>query len=85
MIDPTTSATSMFAFTGDPTEQTGWIGTHDDVRSLISLEPFSLAPGERKFFTVVWIFAEGENLSHGLGKLRAYHDVIESRRDVWDY
>lgn len=85
MTDPTTGVTSNYAFTGDPVNQSGWIDERHDNRHMISLKPFDLNPDERKFFTVVWIFSSGVNLSNGLTRLRAFHDIVQLRRDVWDY
>lgn len=85
MVDPTTRNESKFAFTGDPVTQTGWVDERTDIRSMQSLQPFDFVPGETKSFTVVWIFAKGENLEHGLTQLKAYHDIVMSRPDVWDY
>ena len=67
MIDPTTGASSRFAFPTNPFEQTtGWLDGRDedgvfvgvDIRQLLAAGPVGLGAGETLTFTVVWVTAE---------------------------
>lgn len=73
MIDPTTGLATRFAFTGDPLTGTGWIDAPPrDVRSLLSLQPVVLRPGETKRLTVAVAAARGANLGAALEALRRH-------------
>lgn len=85
MIDPTTGQATRFAFTGDPVAGTGWISERTDWRSLLSLRPIELAPGETRSMTVVWIVAQGVDLEDGLNRFRSRFDAIAAERGLWDY
>lgn len=85
MINPDTGESTKYAFTGDPIEGTGWIDERHDGRQLISLQPITLAPGEKVGFTTVWLHADEPNLADALASLKSQYDYIMSRREVWDY
>jgi hypothetical protein len=85
MIDPTTGQPTRFAYSGDPIAGTGWIGERIDVRSLLSLQPIYLAPGETRSVTVAWFFVHGSDLEDALGLLRMRFDAIMAERDLWDF
>lgn len=56
MFNPVTGKQTNFAFTGDPVTGTGWLEERHDGRSMISLQPITLSPGERASFTVVYFW-----------------------------
>jgi len=85
MIDPSTGSSTLFAFTGDPVSETGWIDDRHDSRSLQSIEPINLGPGEVRSMTVVWLIADGDNLESGINLLKSQFALVMSRRDLWDY
>ncbi|GMQ83155.1 MAG: hypothetical protein BMS9Abin05_2642 [Rhodothermia bacterium] len=84
MVDPSGTQTK-FAFTGDPIAMTGWIDERHDVRSLQSIQPVDLAPGDERSITVAWLMAKGPNLETGLELFKEQFDLIMSRRDAWDF
>ncbi len=84
MIDPSTLLETRFAYTGDPIGGTGWVDDPYDVRSLQSIAPFDLAPGETKSVTVAWLNVVGSDLADGLNRIRAQFDVVMGRRESWD-
>lgn len=51
LTNPEDGQPTPYAFTGDPVEETGWLGIESDVRSLLSSGPFELeAGGSLRFF-----------------------------------
>ena len=85
MVDPETNIPTKFAFTGDPLTGAGWIDERHDVRSLQSIKPIDLGPGEMRSMTVVWLIADGDNLESGINLLKSQFAQVMSRRDLWDY
>jgi hypothetical protein len=86
MINPVTGNITKFAFTGDPIAQTGWLDSIPiDVRSLLSSAPFTLAAGEKKIVTIVWVVEQGQNLSAALSNLKNKVDYIRNRDDLWKF
>jgi hypothetical protein len=86
MVDPTTGTPTKFAFTGDPISGSGWLDEdRRDIRSMQSIAPFDLAPGDVRSLTVVWLVATGQDLEDGLSLFREQFDYIMSRRDAWDF
>lgn len=93
MTDPTTGATTLFAFTGDPVTRSGWLdGFVDpqtgvrrgsDTRSLLSAGPFRLAPGESTALTVVYVTVEGVSFPSALGALGERVDAVRSQPALW--
>ncbi|NIV11610.1 MAG: hypothetical protein GWN62_10105, partial [Aliifodinibius sp.] len=80
MINPVTGNETKFAFTGDPITQTGWLDSIAiDVRSLLSSAPFTLAPGEKKIVSIVWIVESGQNLADALVNLKSKVDDIRNK------
>ena len=82
MIDPTSDAETLFAFSGDPLTGQGWIDSPPrDVRGMISSGPFSIGPDETKAVFAVWCLSRGENFASALGQLQA--DVVRARREAY--
>jgi len=80
IIDPTTNTETRYAFSGDPLAGTGWIEDEpQDVKSLLSLKPFSLAPGETKSLTIAWIVIEGQpDFESAIEALRSQAQTIRA-------
>ncbi len=85
MINQYNGNQTKFAFTGDPVSKTGWLDVAVDVRSLLSLGPFSISPNESKTVTVVWIVEFGNNLSEALKSLKAKVDDIRNEPGLWQF
>ncbi|NNF58714.1 MAG: hypothetical protein HKN04_10785 [Rhodothermaceae bacterium] len=93
MIDPTTNEPTAFAFTGNPATGTGWIdgrivnGNWDghDVRSLLSVNPFTLGPGERTHFTVGLFVLERPVISEALDALASMVTSTRATSALWDF
>jgi hypothetical protein len=85
IINPITNMPTKFAFTGDPVSETGWLDVQIDVRSMITMGPFSLSPSQTQTITIVWIVAEGFSLSDALNKLKTKTDDIRRERELWKY
>ncbi len=85
MIDPTTGEVTSFAYTGNPITETGWVDYRKDVRSVQSISPITLAPGE-KVITIVAIFAAvSPTYEQGFSDLTSLFDKVISQRSRWDY
>lgn len=74
-INPFTNQPDRFAFTGDPITNTGWTRlnagfTGGDVRSLLSLGPTTLAPGDTQEVNAAFVIAQGNDRLESLKKLR---------------
>lgn len=86
MINPVTGSITKFAFTGDPIKQTGWLDSIPiDVRSLLSTAPFTLAAGEEKIISIVWVVESGENLAAAIFNLKSKVDDIRSKDYLWKF
>ncbi len=83
MIDPTTGLETKYAFTGDPITGTGWLDSPKDNRSLLSLKPFRIMPGETKSITVAWIIVAEANLEAGLSKLKSLAASIQNSANMF--
>ncbi|MDA1029522.1 MAG: hypothetical protein O3B41_10795 [Bacteroidetes bacterium] len=85
MIDPSSGEATAFAYTGNPITNTGWVDTRKDVRSLQSISPITLAPGE-KIETIVAIFTvSSPTFEQGYEDLATLYDKVMSLRSKWDY
>ena len=85
MIDPKTGEPTAFAFTGNPVTGTGWVDTRNEVRSLLSLAPISLAPGETVEFIVPIFTTISPSFEQGYEDLATLYDKVMSLRSTWDY
>lgn len=85
MIDPTTGEPTAFAFTGNPVTGTGWVDTRNEVRSLLSLAPISLAPCETVEFIVPIFTTISPSFEQGYEDLATLYDKVMSLRSTWDY
>ncbi len=77
MVDPKTGRTTRFAFTGNPVDETGWLGIRSDVRSLLSTGDYTLSSGESLDITVVVVAKEASRLSESLSHLRRQFRTVE--------
>ena len=84
MIDPSTGEVTSFAYTGNPLTETGWVDTRKDVRSLLSISPITLAPGEKVITTVAIFTAVSPSFEQGYADLSTLFDRIMSQRNKWD-
>jgi len=84
MIDPSTGEVTSFAYTGNPLTETGWVDTRKDVRSLLSISPITLAPGEKVVTTVAIFTAVSPSFEQGYADLSTLFDRIMSQRNKWD-
>ena len=85
MVDPTTGATTAFAYTGDPLSGTGWLDTRKDVRSLQSIAPFDLMPGDTRVMTVAFFTTLSASFTEGMTELKGAFDALMRRRESWDH
>jgi hypothetical protein len=85
MISPATGETTAFAYTGNPVTGAGWVDSRKDVRSLQSISPISLAPGET-VVTIVAIFTTvSSSFEEGFEGISAAYDNVMRQRSTWDY
>jgi len=85
MIDPTSGQPSLFAFTGDPVTQTGWLDERTDVRSMISFQPITLAPGEKTSFVVAYFWTESASMEQAIADLKSKNGYVRLNSQIWDY
>lgn len=85
MIDPTTGEPTHFAFTGDPVSETGWIDRRNEVRSLLSIAPVSLAPGESMEIIIPIFTTISSSFEEGFEDMPKQFDRIMAQRSRWDY
>jgi len=85
MKNPITNQITKFAFTGDQVTGTGWLDTQVDVRNLLSIESFNVAPNETKYFTVAIFSKEGANTNAAITQLKYMLDIIRSQSYLWQY
>lgn len=83
MINPVTNTPTMFAFTGDPISETGWLDVVVDVRSLLNGPILSIAPGESATVTIVMAVSDGDNLDLALNNLKQKIAQIRSTSEWW--
>jgi len=84
MINPSTGEVTTFAYTGNPLTEVGWVDTRKDVRSLQSISPITLAPGETVVTTVAIFTAVSPTFEQGYSDLASLYDLILTRRNLWD-
>jgi hypothetical protein len=61
-VDPTTGLPTRFTYPGDPARLIGWLApVAVDYRMIVSLGPFSLAPGDSVTFTFALVAGQGAN------------------------
>ncbi|HEX2869413.1 MAG TPA: hypothetical protein VHO03_20385 [Ignavibacteriales bacterium] len=84
MIDPTTGQNTMYAFTGDPVSNTGWLDTPVDTRNMINTGPFALKAGETKTVVVLWVYTAETTLKGSLQKAKDQLEQIRSQRSLWE-
>ena len=86
-INPITNLPDRFAFSGDPVSNTGWTRTGsgyipDDKRSLLSLGPITLAPGDTQEVNAAYVISLGRDNLESLKQLRndaaIVHDVFDA-------
>ncbi|MFA6470332.1 MAG: T9SS type A sorting domain-containing protein [Bacteroidota bacterium] len=82
-INPITGVPDRFAFTGDPTTNSGWtrIGSGispADVRSLLSLGPISFAPGDTQEVNAAIVIAPGKDRLESFRHLRDAAGIIRT-------
>jgi hypothetical protein len=85
MVDPVTGENTAFAYTGDPFSGTGWLDSRKDVRSLQSIMPFDLMPGETRVMTVAVFTTLSDSFKEGFFELEATFDEVLRQREKWDY
>ncbi len=85
--NPVTNAPSRFMYSGDPVTNTGWTqlsagGTPDDIRTLLSLGPVTLAPGDTQVVNAAFVIAQGTHRLNSVERLRedvgTVHAVYQS-------
>lgn len=85
-INPQTNQPSKFVFPGDPVTNTGWIHTNtatpQDVRSMISSGPFTLAKGDTQEIVGGFVIAQGADRLNSIAILRLYTAVAQEAFDV---
>ena len=87
------SFSGLFAYTGDPVAETGWIGgfIHQgaregyDVRQVVSTGPFDIAPGESVTYTLAYLTQSGSDLSNGLQLLKQEALRLQSQPSLWRF
>lgn len=85
-INPDTQQPSKFVFPGDPVTGTGWIhektATAQDVRSMISSGPFTLAKGDTQEIVGGFVIAQGADRLNSVAILRLFTAVAQEAFDV---
>ncbi len=77
-IDPETNEPSVFPFSGDPVEGTGWLDANPgDRRFILAMGPFNLDPGQSKDLVAAIIVALGTNHLNSITELRIASDEIQ--------
>jgi hypothetical protein len=72
-VNPLTSQTTPFVFTGDPVAGTGWLDPQPtDKRFLISTGPFTLAPGDTQVVELAIVIGQGADRLESISILRGY-------------
>lgn len=85
MINPVTNIPTAFAFSGNPIDETGWLDMRRDTRSLQSIAPFSLGPGETATTTVAIFTVASPTFEQGFDDMSTLFQSILSKRNTWDY
>ncbi|MHB1049556.1 MAG: FlgD immunoglobulin-like domain containing protein [Bacteroidota bacterium] len=82
-VNPMTNLPDRFAFSGDPITNTGWTFLASgfmprDVRSLLSIGPVTLSPGDTQSVDAAFVIAQGSNRLESLNRLREYSATLRS-------
>ena len=85
MVNPVTGQQTLFAFTGDPVTQTGWLDTKTDVRSMISSGPVTIVPNETVTYTIAWAVDDGADLYEAISKLKSNIDFVRADKSLWGF
>ena len=85
MVNPETGQETLFAFTGNPATMTGWLDVSFDVRSLLSVGPLTLAPGEEISFTLALVAVQGPTIGEALTDLRARVQALQATPSIWQF
>ena len=85
MINPITNKVTKYAFTGNPVDSTGWLDTKVDVRNLLSIESFSVAPSETKYFTLAILKSKSDSKKNAILQILKQLDLIREQTNLWDY
>lgn len=86
MVNPVNGEETKFAFTGDPITQTGWLDDiPKDVRSILSSAPFTLASGEKKRVSIVWVVESGQDLAAALNNLKSKINGVKQSDYLWKF
>jgi hypothetical protein len=85
-INPDNGLPSKFVFPGDPVTNTGWnhlkTATAQDVRSMISAGPFTLAKGDTQEIVGGFVIAQGAERLNSVSILRLFTAVAQESFDV---
>lgn len=84
MVNPLTNKTTKFAFTGNPVDSTGWLDSKVDVRNLLSIESFSVAPSETKYFTLAILKKMSDSKKNAITQILKQLDLIREQSTLWD-
>ena len=80
-IDPISGIASKFVFSGDPIDNAGWLhantATAQDVRSMISSGPFTLAVGDTQEVVGAFVIGQGFDRLHSIEQLRSFVDTAQ--------
>ena len=87
------SDSGLFAYTGDPVAETGWIdgfmyeGRRSgwDVRQIVSTGPFDIAPGETVTYTLAYVTQSGNDLGDGLRLLKQDASRLQAQPSLWRF
>jgi len=85
MINPITNKVTKYAFTGNPIDSTGWLDTKVDVRNLLSIESFSVAPSEAKYFTLAILKSKSDSKKNAILQILKQLDLIREQTNLWDF
>ncbi|MDP3581067.1 MAG: hypothetical protein Q8S39_03970 [Ignavibacteria bacterium] len=85
MVNPITNKITKYAFTGNPVDSTGWLDTRVDVRNLLSIESFSVAPSETKYFTLAILKSKSDSKKNAILQILKQLDLIREQTNLWDY
>lgn len=85
MINPVTGLPTKFAFTGNPVTETGWIDTPVDVRSLLSLNSFTLGAGETTWVTIAWVITQKSDLESSITAFKNKINDVKANKSLWQF
>ncbi len=86
-INPQTGLASKFVFPGDPVTGTGWLQSTsginpDDMRSMLSSGPYTLAKGDTQEIVGGFVIGQGTDRLNSIEVLRRYVSVAQEAFDV---